>query len=179
VADDEFLEVVGKTALGVAMVRAGESRRSDRLFDDPHAAAFIAAAPHAFDDEQRVAGRMLAASSASSWGVTFAAHAVLRTRFFDDYLLDATAGGIRQVVLLGAGLDTRAFRLAWPDGLHVYELDLPDVLDFKDRVLTEQAAKPACGRHVVAADLREGITGPLMRAGLSAAARTAWLWKGC
>jgi O-methyltransferase involved in polyketide biosynthesis len=92
VVGGEFLEGVGKTALGVAMVRAGESRRSDRLFDDPHAAAFVAAAPHAFDDEQHVAGKTPTVSSAPTWGVTFAAHAVLRTRFFDDYVLDAAAG---------------------------------------------------------------------------------------
>jgi methyltransferase (TIGR00027 family) len=76
-----------------------------------------------FDVEQRAA--LVGAGDMASWGATFWSHAVIRTQFFDDYLLDATAHGIRQVVLLAAGLDTRAYRLSWPRGAHVYELDLP------------------------------------------------------
>src|SRR3954447_21152784 len=98
---------VSKTALGVARIRAGESRRPDRLFDDPYAAAFVAAMPDAYadmasrSDEQRAIGAALAV------------HVAIRTRLYDDYLLDAVDRGCRQVVLLAAGLDTRAFRLAW------------------------------------------------------------------
>jgi len=121
---------VGKTALGVAAVRAAESRRTDRLFNDPYAEAFLAAAPGAFDLEQRTGAGVMA-----SWGAALSSHAVTRTRFFDDYLLAATAGGIGQVVLLGAGLDARAFRLPWTDDVRLFELDRPDVLAFKERVL--------------------------------------------
>jgi methyltransferase (TIGR00027 family) len=97
-------------------MRAWESARPDRLFEDPLAAEFVAAAgwerPRMDDvpPEARAAlGRM------ASW-------VSARTRFLDDLLLDATAGGVRQVVLLGAGLDARAFRLDWPDGVRLFEL---------------------------------------------------------
>ncbi len=164
---------VGKTALGVAAVRAAESRRADRLFDDPYAEAFLAAAPGAFDIEQRAgAGEM------ASWGAGFSSYAVTRTRFFDDYLLAATAGGIGQVVLLAAGLDTRAFRLPWPDDVRLFELDLPDVLAFKERVLVERSAVAGCERTAIAVDLRTNWAVPLRRAGLATAEATAWLAEG-
>lgn len=112
------------------------------------------------------------------WGAAFWSHAVIRTRFFDDYLLDATAHGIRQVVLLGAGLDTRAYRLSWPRGVHVFELDPPEVLGFKETVLTERAAVPRCDRTVVPIDLRKDSTVPLTKAGLGTDEPTAWLAEG-
>lgn len=79
----------------------------------------------------------------------------VRSRFFDEFLGSAAAAGLDQVVLLAAGLDTRAFRLDWQPGTTVYELDAPKVLQFKDRVLTEQRAQPRCQRRTVAVDLRE------------------------
>jgi len=106
------------------------------LFNDPYAEAFLMAAPGAFDAQQRAAEA--GAGDMASWGAALWSHAVIRTRFFDDYLLDATARGIRQVVLLAAGLDTRAYRLRWPHGVRVYELDLPEVMGFKGEVLTER-----------------------------------------
>lgn len=161
---------VERTALGVAAVRAAESRRADRLFDDPYAEAFLAAAPGTFDIEQRAgAGEM------ASWGAAFSSYAVTRTRFFDDYLLAATAGGMGQVVLLAAGLDTRAFRLPWPDDVRLFELDLPDVLAFKGR---ERSAVAGCERTAIAVDLRTNWTVPLRRAGLATAEATAWLAEG-
>jgi methyltransferase (TIGR00027 family) len=167
---------VGKTALGVAMVRAEESRRSDRLFDDPYAAAFLAAAPGVFNREERAATTDV--GGMTGWGAAFWSHAVIRTRFFDDYLLDTAGRGIRQVVLLAAGLDTRAYRLAWPADVCLFELDLPQVLDFKQRVLQEQAAVPRCDRRAIAVDLREDWTRPLTEAGLNPDQPTAWLLEG-
>ena len=167
---------VGRTALGVAMVRAIESRRGDRLFRDPYAAAFLAAAPAVFDIGGR--GAVACLGGLSSAGAAFWSHAVIRTRFFDDYLLAATGQGIRQVVLLAAGLDTRAFRLDWPAGVRLFELDLAGVLDFKRRVLDERAAKPRCDRRPVAADLRTDWAAPLARAGLRPDQPTAWLLEG-
>lgn len=169
---------VGKTALGVAAVRARESRRMDRLFDDPYAQAFLDAAPGVLPDGP-VSERDLAAwGPMASLGTVFYAHGVLRTRFFDDYLLAATAAGCRQVVLLAAGLDTRAFRLAWPDGMRVFEVDLPDVLEFKQRVLAEQAARPRCERVIVPTDLRGRWSSTLVAAGFQDAVPTAWLAEG-
>jgi methyltransferase (TIGR00027 family) len=167
---------VGKTALGAAMVRAHESRRADRLFNDPYAEAFLMAAPGAFDAQQRAAEA--GAGDLASWGAVLWSHAVIRTRFFDDYLVDATARGIRQVVLLAAGLDTRAYRLRWPHGVRVYELDLPEVMGFKGKVLTERRAASRCERTVVPIDLRKDWTVPLFKAGLSSSEPTAWLAEG-
>jgi methyltransferase (TIGR00027 family) len=166
---------IGKTALGVAMVRAEENRRRDRLFDDPYAAAFLAAAPGVFDREKDAAAT---GGDMSSWGAVFWTDAVLRTRFFDDFLLDAARRGVRQIVLLAAGLDTRAYRLGWPAGTRLFELDLCGVLDFKQRVLAGQAAVPRCDRRVVAVDLREDWAAPLTAAGLRPELPTAWLLEG-
>jgi len=167
---------VGKTALGVAMVRAEESRRRDRLFDDPYAAAFLAAAPEVFAPEQRAAAT--GGSGMAGLGRTFWSLAVIRTRFFDDYLLGAVEQGVRQVVLLAAGLDTRAYRLAWPADVHLFEVDLPDVVSFKERVLAERAAVPSCVRTAISSDLRGDWTGPLIGGGFQPAEPTAWLLEG-
>jgi methyltransferase (TIGR00027 family) len=167
---------VGKTALGVALVRAEESRRSDRLFDDPYASAFLDAAPGVFDAEQRAATEP--GSDVATWGAAFWRHAVIRTRFFDDWLLAATNGDVRQVVLVAAGLDTRAYRLEWPSGVVAYELDLPDMFAFKDRVLAEAGATPRCERRPVAVDLRGPWADPLLASGLDQTRRVAWLVEG-
>ena len=164
---------VQRTAVGVARVRAAESRREDRLFADPYARAFVQAATGA-----RSQGEHAAPRERSAGGAALAARIVLRTRFFDDYLLRATAAGCRQIVLLAAGLDTRAFRLAWPEGTRVFELDLPPVVAFKERVLREEGAVPTCERSVLTADLREDWGTALRAAGFDPAARTAWLVEG-
>jgi methyltransferase (TIGR00027 family) len=168
----EPLSGVGKTALAVARVRAAESRRPDRLFDDPYAEAFLAAVPGAGD------GRQAAAAERGSLAAFLRFHTVIRTRFYDDYLLGACADGLRQVVLLAAGLDTRAFRLPWPDRVRLFELDLPQVLDFKRRVLAERGAEPRCERTAVAADLREDWPTRLTGAGFRPGEPTAWLVEG-
>lgn len=168
----EPLAGVGKTALGVAYVREMESSRPDRLFEDPYARAFLAAAPGAFREERVPSGGL------ASLGAAFALHAVIRTRFFDDYLLAASAAGCRQVVLLAAGLDTRAFRMGWPEGMRLFELDLPGVLDFKEAVLAGQDAAPRCERIALPADLRENWSARLTDAGLEPTRPTAWLAEG-
>lgn len=167
---------VGRTAFGVAMIRALESRRKDRLFHDPYATAFLTAAHAVFDRHQR--GTLAWAAGLARCGATLWSHVVIRTRFFDDYLADAAGHGIRQVVLLASGLDTRAYRLAWPAGVRLFELDLPEVLAFKRRILDEQAATPRCDHRTVAADLRADWAIPLTRAGLRRDEPTAWLPEG-
>jgi len=156
------LDGVGGTALRVARVRAWESRRPDRLFDDPYAAAF---AP---TGERR-------STAPGSPRARLAFHVIIRTRFYDDYLL---AAGCRQVVLLAAGLDTRAYRLPWPPGVHVYELDLPEVLTFKAEVLADQDAVARCSLTVLPVDLREEWPTLLTAAGFDPAVPTAWLIEG-
>ncbi|MFI6495849.1 class I SAM-dependent methyltransferase [Nonomuraea typhae] len=174
----EPLQGVGKTALGVAVVRARESRREDRLFDDPYAQAFVDAVPGAFPAEPASARDLATPGSPARLGEVFYLHGVVRTRFFDEHLLSATAAGCRQVVLLAAGLDARAFRLPWPDGVRVFELDLPEVLAFKDTVLNGCAAVPRCERAVVPADLREDWASELVEAGFDRGRPTAWLAEG-
>jgi methyltransferase (TIGR00027 family) len=161
------LEGVGGTSLGVARARAWEGRRPDRLFEDPYAAAFTAAAS---------TGQ--ARTPLSPERARMAYHVIIRTRFYDDFLLGACESGCRQVVLLAAGLDTRAYRLPWPAGVRLYELDLPEVLAFKDRVLTDRKAEPSCARTTLGVDLRGDWPERLTGAGYDPAARTAWLIEG-
>ncbi len=164
---------VPRTAVGVAGIRAAESRRPDRLFEDPYASAFVTAAR-----PPQPTGGGPRRREPSAAGLAMSRRIVLRTRFFDDYLTGATAGGVRQVVLLAAGLDTRAFRLAWPDGTRLFELDLPEMTAFKERVLTEQGARPACERTVVPGDLLGPWSEQLAAAGFDAGLPTAWLLEG-
>ena len=156
------MDEVSKTALGVARVRAAENERPDRLFDDPWAARFCAAAPDQVPSGER-----------TPLSLAFAFHAIIRTRFYDDYLLGS---GCRQVVLLAAGLDSRAFRLDWPPNTRLYELDLPKVMAFKETVLGD--AEPRCARTVVPTDLREDWATALQDKGFQPDQPTAWLAEG-
>jgi methyltransferase (TIGR00027 family) len=169
---------VEKTALGVAMVRAWESRRPDRLFDDPYAQAFVDAAPDAFPEAANSHEELAARGPMGEIAAQFSLHGVIRTRFFDDYLTAATAAGCSQVVLLAAGLDTRAFRLAWPERTRLFEVDLPDVLAFKDAVLAARGAAARCERTTVPADLRADWASALNAAGYDPGRPTAWLVEG-
>jgi methyltransferase (TIGR00027 family) len=171
---------VGRTALGVALARAAESARPDRLFDDPYAAVFLRAAVAAENGPRAPRGESGEPGEPSEAWSAMAAHLVLRTVYFDDYLLDAVGpeGGCTQVVLLAAGLDARAFRLDWPDGVRLFELDLPETLAFKERVLADADAQPRVERHVLTVDLREDWEAPLRAAGFDPARPTAWLVEG-
>jgi methyltransferase (TIGR00027 family) len=139
-----MMDPVSLTSRWVAAARARESERLDRLFDDPLAAAL--AGPEGFallDHMER----------AQPWG-GLALYVVVRTRFFDDFLLRASWGaGARQVVLLAAGMDARAFRLGWPSGTQLYELDRPEVIDTKNAVASSAGAHPTCERRAIGVDL--------------------------
>lgn len=149
------------TALGMAAVRADESRRDDRLFNDPYAELFLEAMP------------IVPPVGSSDLGAMFANHGTIRTRFFDGYLLGS---GRSQIVLLAAGLDTRAFRLNWPAGTRLFELDLPEVLSFKESVLNGH--EPACERVILPTDLRTNWPTDLTAAGFNPDMPTAWLAEG-
>jgi methyltransferase (TIGR00027 family) len=101
-----------------------------------------------------------------------------RTKFFDTFFLDAANAGIRQVVILAAGLDARSWRLPWPDGVTVYELDQPRVLDFKASTLHERGADPLCHRVGVPVDLHQDWPKALQQAGFDASAPSAWSAEG-
>ncbi|HEY0359900.1 MAG TPA: SAM-dependent methyltransferase [Mycobacteriales bacterium] len=162
----------GMNAVGAAAVRAAENRRGDRLFTDPLAEAFVAAAgrPWRFPAKEE-------AAAAPFWTMLADTMAV-RTRFFDEYLALASATGIRQVVVLAAGLDTRAYRLPWPRTVRLWELDRPDVVRFKEQVLTATGALPACRRMSLGTDLRGDWPAMLRRGGFDPDQPTAWLVEG-
>ncbi len=173
-AEWDIVTGVGITALGVAAGRAMETHRQDRLISDPYAEAFVEAAappvpmPTRLDEVD---------DSEIPWG-SMATYMGVRSRFFDDYFAAASGAGIDQVVLLAVGLDVRAFRLDWPAGTTVYELDAPRVLSFKDEVLAAQDARPRADRREVAVDLRENWSVPLQDKGFDGARRSAWLAEG-
>ena len=101
-----------------------------------------------------------------------------RTAFFDKFFLDATRAGVQQVVILASGLDSRAWRLPWPDGTTVYELDQPRVLEFKSSMLREKGAQPTCSLVNVPVDLRHDWPAALQQAGFDTAAPSAWSAEG-
>jgi methyltransferase (TIGR00027 family) len=102
----------------------------------------------------------------------------VRTRFFDDFFIDATNGGIRQAVILASGLDARAYRLPWPAGTTVYEIDQPAVIEFKTITLADLGASPTADRRTVAIDLRHDWPSALRAAGLDPTQPTAWSAEG-
>ena len=102
----------------------------------------------------------------------------VQTRFFDDFFVAAGAAGIRQAVIVAAGLDSRAYRLEWPQGTTVFEVDLPKVLEFKARVLNEHGAAPKARRVEVAADLRTDWSRALEAAGFDPEGPSAWSVEG-
>jgi len=169
------LESVGATSLGIAFARARESRRTDRLFDDPYAERFVEAGARMGSPLAEAMTGGGPGAAAGIWDF-LNHHVAIRTRFFDDDLAAATASGIRQVVLVAVGLDTRALRLPWPAGVRVFELDQAPVLEFKERVLGAQATSDH--RVVVPVDLRHDWRQALAAAGFDAAERSAWLVEG-
>lgn len=161
---------IAPTSRWMAAARARESERTDRLFDDPLAAAL--ASPEGFAWLERM--------ESAAWSDGPGLYPVIRTRFFDDFLLDSCRRlGVRQVVLAAAGLDTRAFRLNWPSGTQVYELDLPEVLNTKEDVIEAASAEASCERRTVSVDLRQE-TWPeaLLDAGYQPESRSVWLIEG-
>ena len=158
------VNLVGSTAHWTAAVRAKESERPDRLFDDPWAAALAGEAGMAWL-EPRTPDSL--------------APIVLRTRYFDDFLQRITRqSGIRQVVLLAAGLDTRAFRLSWPEQTCLFELDQPAVLQYKEQVLQAAGAQPACRRQTLAVDLTGAWTEQLSQSDFDPQQPSGWLVEG-
>ncbi|NUS95671.1 MAG: SAM-dependent methyltransferase [Nocardia sp.] len=158
------------TAIGVALIRVRESRRPDRLYDDPLAAAFVAAARPAFDADRW--SRLEALADQFYEGRSLAVKVV------DDSFAAAVAAGCGQIVLLGAGLDTRAFRLGLPPATVLFEVDLPELFEFKEPVLTANGARAECARRVVAADLRGDWARGLAGQGFDPGIPTLWADEG-
>ena len=170
----DITESVGATALSVARARAAESAQSRPLFTDPYADHFVKAAIAA-GWQSSFAAEALADNR---YMQTMTAYVAARTKYFDDFFTTAGAHGIDQVVILAAGLDTRAWRLPWIGGTVAYELDLPKVLEFKDGVLRAHRAAPAACYVAVPVDLRTDWPSALRDKGFDPDRPTAWLAEG-
>ncbi|HXO78977.1 MAG TPA: class I SAM-dependent methyltransferase [Mycobacterium sp.] len=169
---------VGATATAVAARRAMASKGPNPLIDDPFAEPLVnAVGVEAFikmmngdieltDDDPAFTSQRLAEGMA------------VRTRFFDNFFTDAAKAGVRQAVILAAGLDTRAYRLPWPSGTLVYEIDQPQVIEFKTRTLADLGATPTADRKAVAVDLRDDWVGALRDIGFNTERPTAWIAEG-
>ncbi|MGA9677537.1 MAG: class I SAM-dependent methyltransferase [Mycobacterium sp.] len=177
---------VGTTAVMVAAARAVETEQPDPLIRDPYAKLLVTSAGAGVVWEAMLDPTL--AAKIESIDAESAAHLhhmrgyqAVRTNFFDTYFLDATkdpATGIRQVVILASGLDSRAYRLDWPAGTTVYEIDQPQVLAYKSTTLAESGVTPSADRREVAIDLRQDWPAALRDAGFDPTAPTAWLAEG-
>ncbi|MDF2584437.1 MAG: methyltransferase, putative, family [Mycobacterium sp.] len=158
------LNGVARTALLVAAIRARETRREDPLFIDPFA-----------DKLAGAAGRAALEAALEASGEQSTVQIVVRTRFWDEALLRATRTA-RQVVIVAAGMDARAYRLDWPDAVTVYELDQPAVIEAKGRLLSGDS--PRTSRVTVGVDLADDWPPALTSAGFDPDAPSVWLMEG-
>jgi methyltransferase (TIGR00027 family) len=174
---------VGSTAVMVAAARAVETERPDALIRDPYARLLVRNAGANVLWEQlldpSIAAKVEAIDAESAAHLHhMRGYQAVRTNFFDTYFTDAVADGIRQVVILASGLDSRAYRLDWPAGTTVYEIDQPQVLGYKSATLAENGVSPSADRREVPIDLRQDWPAALRAAGFDPTARTAWLAEG-
>ncbi|WP_293000832.1 class I SAM-dependent methyltransferase [Mycobacterium sp.] len=167
---------VGATATMVAAARALASQGPEPLLDDPFAGPLVRAVGMApfirlidgdVDDDGPGLNREARAQQMT-----------VRTRFFDDFFVTASQEGIRQAVILASGLDTRAYRLPWSAGTVVYEVDQPQVIEFKTTTLAGLGADPTAERRTVAVDLREDWPTALREHGFDTSQPTAWSAEG-
>ena len=169
---------VGATATLVAAARAAASRETEPLIDDPFAEPLVRAVGIDFFTKMAL-GDLPALNDQAAMGVTrMTDNMAVRTKFFDEFFLSAAADGVRQVVILASGLDSRAYRLDWPAGMVVFEIDQPEVIAFKTQTLAEQGAAPTCDRRTVAMDLRNDWASALREAGFDPSEPTAWSAEG-
>jgi methyltransferase (TIGR00027 family) len=159
------MDPIAVTGLLVAALRAEESQRADRLFDDPYAEAL------AGEQGRAVLAQYRAAATTGTVPII-----EVRTRFFDEAVARAWAAGIRQFVFLAAGMDARAYRLAWPEGSSLFELDRPEVIALKAQTLGD--ARPRCTRVALGVNLAEEWPAELVAHAFDRGAPTLWLVEG-
>jgi methyltransferase (TIGR00027 family) len=171
---------VGVTATMVAAARAVATRSLNPLINDQFAEPLVRAVgvdfftkmaggeldPRDVDDDEAKGLRRFADAMA------------IRTEYFDNFFIVAASAGVRQAVILASGLDSRAYRLSWPAGTTVFEVDQPQVIEFKTATLTGLGAQPTADRRAVAVDLRDDWPSSLTKAGFDPAQRTAWIAEG-
>lgn len=166
---------VGSTALFVAAARALEAQKPDPLALDSFAEVFCRAAggPWAAVLAGTAPDHPLRSEDFGTHFVTFQA---ARTRYFDAYFRAAAEAGVRQIVMLAAGLDSRAYRLDWPADTTVFELDRTEVLEFKRTALRGVQARAR--RVEVAVDLRQDWQRALRASGFRDDEPSAWIAEG-
>jgi methyltransferase (TIGR00027 family) len=168
---------VGATATAVAASRATASQGPDALLDDPWAEPLVRAV--GIDTFVKlVDGELLGEDDPLLNRRAMNEQMAVRTRFFDDFFTTASDSDIRQAVILASGLDTRAYRLPWQAGTAVFEIDQPEVIEFKTRTLAGLGAEPTARRHTVSIDLREDWPAALRQAGFDSSLPTAWSAEG-
>jgi methyltransferase (TIGR00027 family) len=166
---------VGATATMVAAQRALASEAG--LIDDPFAAPLVRKV--GIDVYTRLVNGEIPVSDDIDFDPARMGRGMaVRTRFYDRFFIDATRSGIRQAVILAAGLDARAYRLPWPQGTVVYEVDLPEVIEFKTSTLSDLGAVPTAERRTVGVDLRDDWPAALQVAGFDLQAPSAWSAEG-
>lgn len=178
--DDDSWDIatsVGSTAVMVAAARAAETASERPLIRDEFAGVLVGT-PELADLMTRLSSTFTGDPEVEQIHRHMVDYQAARTHFFDAYFASAAAAGIRQCVILAAGLDSRAYRLPWPDGTTVYEVDLPRVLEYKSATLAAHGAAPTATRREVAADLRQDWPATLRDAGFDPAQPTAWLAEG-
>lgn len=160
----------------VAASRALEANKPDPLVVDPYAEIFCRAVGGEWADvlDGKAPGNRLT----TEFGEHFVDYQAARTKFFDDYFYAAADAGVRQIVIPAAGLDSRAYRLAWPEGTVVFELDQPRVLEFKKDVLLRSGEVPTADRREIAVDLRDDWPRALLQSGFDPSRPSAWLVEG-
>lgn len=168
----DIVTSVGYTALAVCAARALDARLEPPLANDDFAAHFVLAAG---EPDLRSAVENADMDSPAAFNATWVG---VRTRFFDDFFTAASHAGVRQAVILAAGLDCRAYRLAWEPDTAVFEVDQPRVLEFKEQVLGEQGAVASARRVAVAVDLRDDWASALLSEGFDPTQPTAWALEG-
>ena len=167
---------VGATATMVASQRVVGTRAG--LINDPFAEPLVRAVGTEFFT-RLIDGEIDLDDVDPEFNMRRAAEGIaVRTRFFDRLFTGATAAGVRQAVILAAGLDARAYRLPWPDGTVVYEVDQPEVIEFKTRTLAGLGAEPTAERRAVGIDLRHDWPKVLVQNGFDRTEQTAWIAEG-
>jgi methyltransferase (TIGR00027 family) len=174
---------VGATATMVAAARALASEDIDPIISDPFAAPLVRAVGIDFftrvvDGELSPASEENAEENGATELQTETDSIAVRTRFFDEFFVSAAAAGIHQAVILAAGLDSRAYRLNWPAGSVVYEVDQPQVVMFKTETMADLGAEPTAQRRTVSIDLREDWPAALRESGFDDTKPSAWSAEG-
>jgi methyltransferase (TIGR00027 family) len=178
--DDDSWDVassVGATATMVAAARALATKEPNPLIEDPFAAPLVRAV--GIDFFTKLAdGEIALTDDTGSTATVMTTVMAVRTKFFDDFFVDAIKAGVRQAVILASGLDSRPYRLPWPDGTVVYEIDQPKVIEFKTATMADIGATPTAERRTVAIDLRDDWPAALRRSGFDDSQPTAWSAEG-